>query len=109
MAAALPRGRGEGVRRRRPLRHGGCPQRRARGDGRVSVANGMNVAAYLPERAAARPEQPAVMVRPGLELIVLTYALFKAGAVPVLIDPGMGLRAFLRCVADTRPSAFVGI
>ena len=50
-----------------------------------------------------------VMVRAGLELITLTYALFKAGAVPVLIDPGMGLRGFLRCVADTKPTAFVGI
>jgi acyl-CoA synthetase (AMP-forming)/AMP-acid ligase II len=50
-----------------------------------------------------------VMVRAGVELITLTYALLKAGAVPVLIDPGMGLRGFLRCVADTEPTAFVGI
>jgi len=50
-----------------------------------------------------------VMVRAGVELITLSYALFKAGAVPVLIDPGMGLRGFLRCVEDTKPTAFVGI
>jgi acyl-CoA synthetase (AMP-forming)/AMP-acid ligase II len=29
--------------------------------------------------------------------------------VPVLIDPGMGRKAFLRCVADTKPTGFVGI
>lgn len=50
-----------------------------------------------------------VLVRAGIDLITLTYALFRAGAVPVLIDPGMGFGAFLRCVADTRPEALVGI
>ena len=50
-----------------------------------------------------------VMVKPGLELIVSVFALFKMGAVPVVIDPGMGLRSFLRCVARTRPTALVGI
>jgi len=49
------------------------------------------------------------MVRAGIELITLTYALFKRGAVPVLIDPGMGRAAFLRCVATTEPTAFIGI
>ncbi|MGE0455731.1 MAG: fatty acid CoA ligase family protein [Vicinamibacteria bacterium] len=50
-----------------------------------------------------------VMVRAGAPLIGLTWALFKHGAVPVLIDPGMGRKAFLRAVADTRPQAFIGI
>lgn len=50
-----------------------------------------------------------VMVRPGLELIVCAFALFRMGAVPVLIDPGMGLASFLNCVRRTRPVALVGI
>ncbi|MBN2448831.1 MAG: AMP-binding protein [Lentisphaeria bacterium] len=50
-----------------------------------------------------------LMVRPGLDFFGLTFALFKAGAVPVLIDPGMGWRSFLRCVRQTRPEAFIGI
>ena len=49
------------------------------------------------------------MVRPGLELIVLVFALFQLGAVPVVIDPGMGLKNFRACVARTRPRALVGI
>jgi hypothetical protein len=32
------------------------------------------------------------MVRPGLPLIASAFALFKIGAVPVIIDPGMGIR-----------------
>lgn len=50
-----------------------------------------------------------VLVRPGIDLIGITYALFKAGAVPVLIDPGMGRAPFLSCVRELAPTAFVGI
>ncbi|MCP4397251.1 MAG: AMP-binding protein, partial [bacterium] len=39
----------------------------------------------------------------------VTFALLKIGAVPVLIDPGMGRKAFLQCVAETEPSALIGI
>ncbi len=50
-----------------------------------------------------------LMVRPGVELIAVTFALIKMGAVPVMIDPGMGRRAFLQCVRDAAPTAFIGI
>ena len=50
-----------------------------------------------------------VMVRPGLEFIGLIFALFKMGAVPVLIDPGMGVGRMLACVRTVEPEAFVGI
>lgn len=50
-----------------------------------------------------------LMVRPGGDLIRCCFALFKLGAVPVVIDPGMGLRTFLRCVERTQPEAIVGI
>jgi len=50
-----------------------------------------------------------LLVRPGVDLIGVTFALFKMGAVPVIIDPGMGRRAFLRCVQDAQPGAFIGI
>lgn len=50
-----------------------------------------------------------LMVKPGVDLIVCVFALFKLGAPPVAIDPGMGLRSFLKCVETTRPEALVGI
>ncbi len=50
-----------------------------------------------------------VMVRQGLPLISAAFALFKQGAVPVVIDPGMGLRSFLACVARSRPRVLLGI
>lgn len=50
-----------------------------------------------------------MMIRPGVELIAVAFALFKIGAVPVLIDPGMGRKAFVQCVAETEPNVFIGI
>lgn len=56
-----------------------------------------------------RGERTLLLVPPGVELIGVTYALFKAGAVPVLIDPGMGRESFLRCVQHLAPTAFVAV
>jgi acyl-CoA synthetase (AMP-forming)/AMP-acid ligase II len=54
-------------------------------------------------------DRTLLMVRPGVELIAVVFALLKIGAVPVLIDPGMGRRAFLQCVTETEPTTFIGI
>jgi olefin beta-lactone synthetase len=50
-----------------------------------------------------------MMVRQGLDLIALTFGIFKLGAVPILIDPGMGLKKFLGCVQDSQAEVMVGI
>ncbi len=63
----------------------------------------------LRARGVARGDRTLVMVRPGLPLIASVFALFKLGAVPVVIDPGMGLGSFLACVERTQPRALVGI
>jgi acyl-CoA synthetase (AMP-forming)/AMP-acid ligase II len=54
-------------------------------------------------------DRTLVMVPPGLPLIAAVFALFNRGAVPVVIDPGMGLKSFLSCVGSSRPRALVGI
>ena len=51
----------------------------------------------------------ALMVRPSIELFVLMFALFRAGAVPVLIDPGIDRRALKSCLDEARPQAFIGV
>lgn len=63
----------------------------------------------LSEAGIVRGTRTALLVRPGLELFGLTLALFKLGAVPVVIDPGIGLRRFGRCLEEAEPEAFVGI
>lgn len=56
-----------------------------------------------------RGDRVLLMVRQGLELIALTFALFKIGAVPILIDPGMGRESFLACIESARPDRMIGI
>lgn len=51
----------------------------------------------------------ALLVQPGLEFFALMLALFKLGAVPVVVDPGIGLRRFGRCLDEAEPEAFVGL
>ncbi|MEJ2535365.1 MAG: fatty acid CoA ligase family protein [Gammaproteobacteria bacterium] len=51
----------------------------------------------------------ALMVPPGREFFALFFALFKAGIVPVLIDPGIGLRPLRQCLAEAAPEAFIGV
>ena len=48
-------------------------------------------------------------VKPGLELVLIIFALFKLAAVPVVIDPGMGRKNFLTSVKRTGPEFFIGI
>ncbi len=50
-----------------------------------------------------------LMVRPSIDFISLVFALFKAGAVTVLIDPGMGRKNLVRCLAESEPEGFVAI
>lgn len=50
-----------------------------------------------------------LMVRPSADFFALTFALYKIGAVPVLIDPGMGKLRMVDCLRAVEAEAFVGI
>ena len=50
-----------------------------------------------------------LMVKPSLEFFVLVFALFKAGIVPVVVDPGMGIGRMLSCLKESRAQALIGI
>jgi len=56
-----------------------------------------------------RGTRTVLMVKPSLEFFTLTFALFKAGAVPVVVDPGMGVKRMLECLQESRPEGFIGI
>jgi acyl-CoA synthetase (AMP-forming)/AMP-acid ligase II len=56
-----------------------------------------------------RGDRACVFLRPGRDWLALTYALLSIGAVPVLIDPGMGRRGLLRCIERCAPRVFIGI
>ncbi len=67
------------------------------------------IAGGLEAAGITRAVRTILMVKPGLEFFLLTFALFKVGAVPVVVDPGMGLQRMLDCLRESRPEAFVGI
>lgn len=72
-------------------------------------AEASGAAHYFNQLGIGRGTRVLLMVKPGLDLIRIVFALFKIGAVPIVIDPGMGLRRFLKCVKHSRPEAVVGI
>ena len=66
-------------------------------------------AAAALKRQGLKPGQRTVlMLPPGLDFFTLTFALFKLGAVPVLIDPGMGVKNLGTCLDQVEPQAFIG-
>jgi len=67
------------------------------------------IAAGLAKRGVVRGTRTVVMVRPSPEFFLLMFALFKAGAVPVLVDPGIDKRALKQCLDEAAPEAFIGI
>ncbi|HVS19281.1 MAG TPA: fatty acid CoA ligase family protein [Planctomycetota bacterium] len=76
---------------------------------RALAARASGLAHGLRERGVRRGDRVCVFVRPGVEWLALIYALLWLGAVPVLIDPGMGRPGVARCVARIAPRVFVGI
>lgn len=71
--------------------------------------NSARFANVLAESGVRRGDRVMLMVKPSMEFVCLTFALFQLGAVVILIDPGMGYRNLLRCIGSVRPTVFVGI
>jgi len=63
----------------------------------------------LEKAGISRSTRTVLMVKPSPEFFALTFALFKTGAIPVVVDPGMGIRRMITCFQETRPQAFIGI
>ncbi|HVJ80994.1 MAG TPA: fatty acid CoA ligase family protein [Planctomycetia bacterium] len=67
------------------------------------------IAAGLSRHGVARGMRTVLMAKPSADFFALTFGLFKIGAVPVLVDPGMGIRNLGECLAQAEPEAFIGI
>lgn len=61
-------------------------------------------------REGVRPGDRAVLlIRPSLRFFAAVFALFKVGAVPVVLDPGMGRGPLLTCIERTAPTVVLGL
>ena len=67
------------------------------------------LARFFAEKGIRDGHAILLMQRPGFGLISTVFSLLRLGAVPVVIDPGMGLKSFLHCVERTKPDGLVGI
>jgi olefin beta-lactone synthetase len=63
----------------------------------------------LVEAGIRRGTKTIVMVRPCIEFFGIMLGLYKAGAVPVLVDPGMGVLRMMHCHRSSGAEAFIGI
>jgi acyl-CoA synthetase (AMP-forming)/AMP-acid ligase II len=54
-------------------------------------------------------DRVVLMVPPGAEFFALCFALLLSGIIPVLIDPGIGIKRLKKCIAETEPVGFIGI
>jgi acyl-CoA synthetase (AMP-forming)/AMP-acid ligase II len=51
----------------------------------------------------------ALLVPPSPEFVALVFALLRSGATTILIDPGMGKKHLVDCLAAAEPEGFVAI
>ncbi len=68
-----------------------------------------DIARGLEAVGIGRGVRTVLMVPPGLDLFAIAFALFKAGGVPVLVDPGIGLKHLKACLGNAQPEAFIGV
>ena len=63
----------------------------------------------LMEAGLRAAERVIMLVTPGADFLALSYAVMGRGAVPVFIDPGMGVDAVVACMREAEPSGFIGV
>lgn len=63
---------------------------------------------YFSEMGVKAGTRTLIMVKPGLDLIQIVFALLKIGAVPVVIDPGMGIARFFQCAKQSKVEWILG-
>ncbi len=68
-----------------------------------------HLASGLLKFGISKGDRVLLLVPFGIDFITLTFALFKAGAIPVLIDPGLGRKNTLQCIGQAQPKGMIAI
>jgi acyl-coenzyme A synthetase/AMP-(fatty) acid ligase len=63
----------------------------------------------LADKGVRRGDRVLFLVKPSTQFYALFFAIVRLGAVPVLIDPGMGIPGVLKCIEQIKPRVVVGI
>lgn len=67
------------------------------------LATGLRASGFKPG------DRVVLMVPPGLDFFTLLFAFLQSGVVPVLIDPGIGIKNLKKCIGEAEPVGFIGI
>ena len=67
------------------------------------------IARGLSDYGICAGQKTMLLVPAGIDFFCIIFALFKLGAIPVVVDPGMGVARMMKCFSKTRPTAFIGI
>lgn len=68
-----------------------------------------DVAAGLRAAGIGPGTRTALLVPPTADFFVIGYALMRVRAVPVVVDPGIGLRRVRSCLNEAAPEAFIAV
>jgi olefin beta-lactone synthetase len=85
-----------------------CPDRTVLTFRELDAVSDGYAAGFL-QAGMGKGTRTVLMLRPGPELFTVLFGLLKAGAVPVVVDPGMGIRRMLHCYRAAGAEAFVGV
>ena len=66
------------------------------------------LASNLQQIGVKKGSKVLLFVKPCLEFPILVFALFSSGAIPVMIDPGIGLKNLLKAIKTVGPDVLVG-
>lgn len=64
---------------------------------------------YLDGKGIKPGTRTVIMIPAGPDMLYIVFALLRISAVPVLIDPGMGIKAMLNALDSVRAEGFIGI
>ena len=57
-----------------------------------------------------KPNERVLLMMPyGIDFVTLTFAMFKAGLTPVLIDPGLGKKNVLKSIKQVEPHGMIAV
>jgi acyl-CoA synthetase (AMP-forming)/AMP-acid ligase II/pimeloyl-ACP methyl ester carboxylesterase len=67
------------------------------------------IAHGLEKVGITRGMRTVFMVPPGTDFFAVLIGILKIGAIPVLVDPGMGVHNLEKCMEEAAPEAFIGV
>ena len=65
-------------------------------------------ATYLLTQGFTRGQKVLLLLPPGEDLLIAVFAMLRLGAIPIVIDPGMGIKNFIHCAQRTQPDLLLG-